>query len=226
MYYRRDIDDKTLEYLIPDSPKPDIFYLLPTIHKANNPGRRIVSANSHPIEKISGFVDFHLRQHVEALPSFIKDTTDYVQKMAALNSLPSHTTLVTMDVTSLYTNIPHSDGFEACKEIRESRSVKVPHSDCLVTMLTMVLRKNNFTFNGDHNVQINGTAMGTKMAPSYGNTFMGKFEKQLLESSIERPFTWYRFRDDVDMKGTQSNEELQNLLSRANDLHPSIKFTH
>ena len=68
--------------------------------------------------------------------------------------------------------------------------------------------------------------MGTKMAPSYANIFMGKLEKQLLESSIERPLSWYRFIDDVDMKGTQSNEELQNLRSRANDLHPSIKFTH
>jgi hypothetical protein len=28
-----------------------------------------------PPKKISEFVDFHLRQHVEALPSFIKDTT-------------------------------------------------------------------------------------------------------------------------------------------------------
>jgi hypothetical protein len=41
------------------------------------------------------------------------------KKMAALNILPSNTTLVTMDVTSLYTNIPHSDGIEACKEIWE-----------------------------------------------------------------------------------------------------------
>ena len=64
-------------------------------------------------------MDFHFRQHVEAIPSFIKDTTDYLQKMAALNILPSNTTLVTMDVTSLYTNIPHSDGIEACKEIWE-----------------------------------------------------------------------------------------------------------
>jgi hypothetical protein len=44
--------------------------------------------------------------------------------------------------------------------------------------------------------------MGTKMAPSYANTFMGKFEKQLLESSIESPLSWYRFIDDVDMKWT------------------------
>jgi hypothetical protein len=42
--------------------------------------------------------------------------------------------------------------------------------------------------------------MGTKMAPSYANIFMGKFEKQLFESAIERPLSWYRFIDDVDMK--------------------------
>jgi peptide-methionine (R)-S-oxide reductase len=64
------------------------------------------------------------------------------------------------------------------------------------------------------------------MAPSYANTFMGKFEKQLLESSIERPLSWYRFIDDMDMKWTQSDEELQNFLSCANSLHPFIKFTH
>jgi hypothetical protein len=63
--------------------------------------------------------------------------------------------------------------------------------------------------------------MGTNMAPSYANTFMGKFE-----SSIERPLSWYRFIDDVDMKWTQRDEELQNFLSRVNNLHPSIKFTH
>ena len=69
------IDEKTLKYLIPDSPKPGRFYLLTKIHKANNPGRPIVSANGHSTEKISEFVDFHLRQRVETLPSFIKDTT-------------------------------------------------------------------------------------------------------------------------------------------------------
>ena len=42
MYDNGDIDEKTLEYLIPDSPKPGRFYLLPKIHKTNNPGRPIV----------------------------------------------------------------------------------------------------------------------------------------------------------------------------------------
>jgi hypothetical protein len=112
-------DEKTLEYLISDSTKPGRLYILPKIHKANSPGRTIISANGYPTEKISELVDFHLRQHAEALPSFIKDTTNYLQKISALTPLPPNTTLVTMDVTSLYTNIPHSDGIEACKEIWE-----------------------------------------------------------------------------------------------------------
>jgi hypothetical protein len=58
MYDYGYIDEKTLKYLIPDSPKPDRFYLLPKIHETNNPGRPIVSANGHPSGKnlrICGF---------------------------------------------------------------------------------------------------------------------------------------------------------------------------
>jgi hypothetical protein len=50
---------------------------------------------------------FHLRPDVEALPSHLKDTTDYLQKMESMNPLPSGTILVSIDVTSLYTNISH-----------------------------------------------------------------------------------------------------------------------
>ena len=38
MYDYGYIDEKTLKYLIPESPKAGRFYLLPKIHKANNPG--------------------------------------------------------------------------------------------------------------------------------------------------------------------------------------------
>ena len=68
-----------------------------------------MSANGHSIEKISEFIDFHLRPFIANLPSHIKDTTDYLKKMENL-TIPENTTLVTMDVTSLYTNIPHDDG--------------------------------------------------------------------------------------------------------------------
>jgi hypothetical protein len=42
-------------------------------------------------------------------------------------------------------------------------------------------------FTGDHYLQVSGTAMGTKMAPSYANIFMGKLERyfaQIIAFSI------------------------------------------
>jgi hypothetical protein len=61
-------------------------------------GRPIVSAIGHPTEKISEFIDLHLRQHVEDLQLYLKDTTDYLYKTPS-SGLPDHALLVTMDVT-------------------------------------------------------------------------------------------------------------------------------
>ena len=45
------IDKNIFDYLKPDKPKVGRFYLLSKIHKVNNPGRPIASANGHPTEK-------------------------------------------------------------------------------------------------------------------------------------------------------------------------------
>ena len=68
--------------------------------------------------------------------------------------------------------------------------------------------------------------MGTKMAPSYANIFMGDLEERLLLSSLKQPLSWFQFIDDVDMKWTHSDKEIDDFLKHANSIHPSIKFTH
>jgi len=70
------IDYETLRYLSSNSePNAGCFNALPKLHKQGNPGRPIISSNGHPTERISEFVDFHLNQLVQTLPSFLKDTT-------------------------------------------------------------------------------------------------------------------------------------------------------
>ena len=134
------ISEKNMAYLIVDQPKAGRFYLLPKIHKAGNPGRPIVSANGHPTEKISEFVDLHLQSHVQTLPSYLQDTTDFLKKQEALGPIPSDALLVSMDVTSLYTNIPYSDGIKACEEALDERDIKDPPTQTLVKLLTLVLK--------------------------------------------------------------------------------------
>jgi len=65
------ISDKTKQYLIQTDVKPGRFYILPKVHKPGNPGRPIVSSNSHPTEHISHFVDYHLQPQVHKLPSLV-----------------------------------------------------------------------------------------------------------------------------------------------------------
>ena len=46
------INEETKRFLIQTDPKPGRFYILPKVHKQGNPGRPIVSSNSHPTERI------------------------------------------------------------------------------------------------------------------------------------------------------------------------------
>ena len=122
MYKDKLINDKTKQYLIQTDVKPGRFYILPKIHKPGNPGRPIVSSNSHPTERISHFVDYHLQPLVHKLPSLVKDTNDFLNKLLTISNLPANSLLVTLDVSSLYTNIPHNEGINACDHFLRTSS--------------------------------------------------------------------------------------------------------
>ena len=101
----------------------DIVRIPSKINKAGNPGHPIVPG--HPTEKISEFVDLHLQPHVQNLPSYL-DTTYFLRKQDDQAPFPPDTLLVFMDVTSLYTDIPHQDDIQACEEVWKERKVKDP----------------------------------------------------------------------------------------------------
>ena len=84
----------------------------------------IVSSNSHPTERISQFVDYYINPLVSTLDSHIKDTTDFLNKLSNLGNLPNNAILVTLDVSSLYTNIPHNQGIDACRHFLDTRPNK------------------------------------------------------------------------------------------------------
>ena len=43
----------------------------------------------------------------------------------------------------------------------------------------------------------NRSAMGTKMAPSYANLFMDRFERAFLAQEPIQPLVWKRYIDDI-----------------------------
>ena len=151
------------------------FYVLPKIHKEYDatlpisyPGRPTVSACNSRTENISGFIDEILQPHVKSLDSYVKDTADFLRNLQNVPYVPKEAFLVTLDVTSLYSNIPHNDGIKACEHFLNSKPSNSDIStESVCDLISTVLTKNHFQFNGDNYLQTMGCAMGTKMAPSY-----------------------------------------------------------
>ena len=47
---------------------------------------------------------------MEQIPSYVQDTSDFISKLKAVETVPDNSHLVPLDVKSLYTNIPNSEG--------------------------------------------------------------------------------------------------------------------
>ena len=226
------IDKKTRDYLlVSEDARPGRFYLLPKIHKPGCPGRPVVSGCSTPTEKISEFVDNKLRPLVPEVESYVKDTNDFLRKLGEIGELPEGTILCTIDVVGLYPHIPHDEGIEAVKEaLMKSRANQDERwegslQEDIVAFAELVLKNNNFEFNGKHYVQALGTAIGTRMAPSYANIFMDKLERELISSAEVKPHTWWRYIDDIFIIWTEGEKKLKEFIEYLNNAHHTIKFT-
>ena len=186
------ITEKNFEHLNPDNCTEARFYMLPNIHKKGVPGRPICSSVNHPTSRISKLVDEYIKEYVPQTQSYIRDTQDfinYIKKIKSLGSIPEGAILCTLDVSSLYTNIPNNEGILAvAAKLRQDPS-KEPIANFILDLLKLVLHSMNFTFNGDHYLQTGDTAMGTSLAPNHANLFMDRFEMKALDGYPLKPLT-------------------------------------
>ena len=84
--------------------------------------------------------------------SFIKDTTHFLNKLEQLGQLPPNALLVTLDVSSRYTNIPHNEGITPSRHFLDTRdrNSSIVGTETLCDLIRMILTMNNFTFNDRH----------------------------------------------------------------------------
>ena len=225
------IDNTTHKFLtIDNQARTPQLYLLPKIHKQDNPGRPIISGCGGPTVKLSQYADHLLKPLLKHIPSYIQDTTDFLRRIFSLNQdLPDNIILITFDVKSLYTNIPNDQGIQACVDMLNENNIITPElRQSVIDILSLILNKNSFTFNNEHFLQIHGTAMGSPMAPTYANIFMAILERKLLNEAPQGliPIEWIRFIDDIFAIWTHGIEKLQIFLSYINNFHPTIKFDY
>ena len=171
-------------------------------------------------------MDHFIQPLIPSLKSYIKDSGHFLWLLNNIN-LPDDIILCTLDVTSLYTNIPNNEGISAVPhqlaKTRHPSENPTNHSIC--ELLRLVLTCNNFQFNDKHFLQVGGTAMGTKLAPSFANIFMGWFEDNFVYTYKLQPLVWKRYINDVFMIWQHGDSELKDFIVHLNSRHNTIKFT-
>ena len=109
--------------------------------------------------------------------------------------------MISFDVTSLYTNVPIKDTINIIKDLIEhdqefSNKTKIPTSEFL-DLVTLVLTKTWFLFNGKYLSQTDGVAMGGPASSVVAEIYMQSHESTALTTTDTPPKVWKRFVDDV-----------------------------
>ena len=127
LYKEKHIDEMTRRWLslTPNPPRVPQFYTLTEIHKPTPVGRPIISGCEGPTERISSI---HLlivssNQLPKSQKSYLKDATDFINFIEKTRVV-ENAILVSMDVTSLYTNISRDEGITIIYAKHTKHSIK------------------------------------------------------------------------------------------------------
>ncbi|XP_028410554.1 uncharacterized protein LOC114533251 [Dendronephthya gigantea] len=245
---------KEKDYLQNFAWKTSNFYGLPKIHKSQAVKeaieqqnstyikiqappdlklRPIVAGPSSPTHRLSNLIDIILKPLCQHVLSFIRDDLDFLSHLP--ETVNDNALLVSFDVVNLYTSIEL--GLTAIEYWIDNFGNSLNRSfskEFIMESITIVLKENTFHFVNKLYQQIQGTAMGTKMAPTYATLVLGYLEEKLY-SEFETRFgseqkeefvrAFQRYLDDCFTIWNKSEEDLRKLHAMLNSLHESINFT-
>ena len=226
-YKHGPLDYHTRQHLIqkPDEVRTQLLYFLKKLHKNPHGVRPICSGSGGPTELISALVDSYLSPIVKKQPSYIRDSSHLIKMLETL-ILPQNVLLVSLDVTALYPSIPQDEAIEVCASFAQKEYNDPGVTNMIRIFLYHILKNNAFLFNNHPYLQLRGTAMGTRTAPSLANLFMANFEQKFLETQNLKPLNYFRFIDDILLFWPHPQEQFDSFMRDLNSFHPTIKFTH
>ena len=184
----------------------------------------IVSGIGGITERISSFLDHFLQPVLITIPSYLKNSSELIELIKDTH-IHTNDILVTVDVSSLYLNIPQEEGTQAVVNLLEERGALPLPKDVITHMLNIVLKYNIFKFGDSVYRQVKGTAMGTKCAPAFAGIFMNTLESNFLATTPIKPAIFKRYIDDIFILWKHGEPELSTFLNTLNEAHPSINFT-
>lgn len=184
--------------MLPQNPRTGLVRGNPKMHKDKPPMRMIVSTTDNPTDVIAEIAEKQLQPHVESLPSYVKDTTQFLKRMNRIKTKPpENAILFCMDVKSLNPSVPRHEALEPCKEALDNRKEKAIIPTGEILNMTKAGLENSFTLYNKSSKQNDGTVIGSKVGMHFASTYVGKWEEVLLSKLDKKPFEYIRYVDDL-----------------------------
>ena len=220
--------DETYNRLNPTGSQPGVLYGLSKVHKLavdNVPKfRPIFSATNTPTYKLSQYLNELLKPFTSNKYT-AKDSFSFAED---IRSQQSSQYMASLDIDSLFTNIPLSETIDICCELlfEENDVVDGLTKDDFKQLLTIATTESFILFDNTYYQQIDGVAMGSPLGPTLANIFLGYHEiRWLTHCPPEFKPTYYRrYVDDIFLL-FENAECLDKFKKYMNSQHLNINFT-
>ena len=198
-------------------------YGLPKIHKENLPFRIIVSSVNSPLHNLATFFHNVLTVSFDEPISHIRNSGKFVERMRDI-SLRHDDQLVSLDVVSLFTNIPLDLTIDIISHNWNRISSNTSFSkEEFITGIKFILFSTYFKFGNKIYKQTFGSPMGSPISPIIASITMSEIERKALNLLSFKPTFYYRYVDDIILAVPEN--ELNSILNKFNSIHNRLQFT-
>jgi len=198
-------------------------YGLPKIHKQGRAYRLIVSSIDSPFYALSSFLQRLLTENIPRTSSHVENSFQLIEKLRNIH-IEDNYTLISLDVISLFTNIPLELALDSVSRRwgYVSTNCSVPYNEFL-NGLKLILEFTYFWFDNEIFKQKFGAPMGSPLSPIIADLVMLDLEeKSLATLGCMVPF-YSRYVDDIAM--AVPPDKVNEVLMTFNGFHTRLQFT-
>ena len=195
------------------------MYGLAKTHKRDVPLRPIVAMVGSPYDKVGNEMSKWLgKLDASKINCRSKLIVDTLTKNGY--RIPTGYQIVSLDIESLYTNVPITEAIELATDLIYEQDDTPPFDkETCRELLELCCSNTIVNVNGKIYTQTDGLSMGSKIAPMLANIWLANLD-EVIKDNAE---LYYRYMDDICTLVQIGQEE--NLLNRVNSIHPNLKFT-
>jgi len=198
-------------------------YGLPKVYKNNIPFRIIVSSINTALYSLASYLQDIISNSLEHTMSNVANSFE-LYKSLHNKKIRDNDVLISLDVTSLFTNVPLDLAIDSISRRWPSiqQKTKISKNEFL-SAIKFVLTSTYFTFNNKIYKQTFGTPMGSPLSPVIADAVMRDLETVCLSKINCQVTLYYRYVDDIIM--ACPSDKVDFIVSTFNGYHERLNFT-